>query len=131
MALLPRQHLRGCAMRCAVGRKMAYADLELSLRRWRGDGALDLVFGNYGAQSAIYLNDGGGGFSEPGPSFGGTSYTTGVAVGDFNSDGALDVAASNWYGQPSFVHLNDGTGNFVVSRSLGDGLLGTSVAAGD
>jgi len=117
-----------------------------------GDGALDLVAGNYGTTSVVYLNDGTGDFYA-GPvdcnnpslrirCFGpGSSNTFSVALGDVNGDGALDLVVGNT-GQ-NVVYLNNGTGHFAVGpvdcvnafatiRCFGRGDANTySVAVGD
>jgi hypothetical protein len=67
-----------------------------------GDGALDLVLGNDGQPSQVYLNDGQAHFSPTADALNPDSSTTSVAVGDLNSDGALDLVFGN-EGQPSQV----------------------------
>src|SRR5262249_31645388 len=49
-----------------------------------GDGALDLVAGNQGSLSRIYLNDGIGSFRGAGAPLGVISPTTSLALGDLN-----------------------------------------------
>ena len=76
------------------------------------DGDLDIITGNYGQQSMVYLNDGAGNFdSERRIGKGGPMTTWSVTVGDMNGDGYLDIITGN-YGQQSMVYLNDGAGNF-------------------
>jgi hypothetical protein len=115
-----------------------------------GDGALDLIAGNPGQQSAVYLNDGAGNFpagsvtcASAGVRCFGGAYdpTTSVAVGDVNGDGALDIIAGN-PGAPSMIYLNNGTGYFnydfwMTCDAVGVRCFGgpddnvTSVAVGD
>jgi hypothetical protein len=111
-----------------------------------GDGALDLVTGNQcghkgctesGEQNVVYLNDGAGNFSpEAAHSIGpALDYTYGIAVGDFNGDGALDVIVGN-LGEQNAVYLNDGTGSFpytsMYTQTVGTGTDDTmNVAVGD
>ena len=95
-----------------------------------GDGSLDLVVGNDGAQSVVYLNDGTGNYYDGSVGTcaalpdsvrcfgGGEDHTTSVAVADMNLDGKLDVVAGLQNGQ-SRVYLNDGSGTFVGSQPYG------------
>jgi len=122
-----------------------------------GDGDLDIVVGNspiysptLGAdvpgsgQNVVYLNDGAGNFSTV-RNFGtSTDDTRGVAVGDIEGDGDLDIVVGNMpvysatlggdvpgSGQ-DVVYLNDGAGNFPIGRNFGSGSGRTwGVAVGD
>src|SRR5262249_38340245 len=59
------------------------------------------------------------------------SFPVSVAVGDFNGDGALDLAVANQdFGRVS-VLLGNGDGSFQAPRSLSAGSHPTSVAVGD
>jgi ELWxxDGT repeat protein len=80
------------------------------------DGALDLVLGNDsqvsdGPPSQVALGDGAGGFRPPTdiPGTGGR-HTEGIALGDLNQDGVLDLVLGNW--EQSQVALGDGAGGF-------------------
>lgn len=88
-----------------------------------GDGDNDLFAGSPGNGAStptglhVYRGDGMGGFTEI------TASTTlpssgkwrGVAVGDVNNDGNLDLAATNGYGSSDGIHVftGDGTGTFT------------------
>jgi hypothetical protein len=54
-----------------------------------------------------------------------------VAVGDFNGDGKLDLAVTNYGGNTVSILLGDGTGNFTLVSSSVTGTWPTSVAVGD
>jgi hypothetical protein len=96
------------------------------------DGDLDLVVGNYGEQSLVYLNDGRGRFYDGAASscdalpgalrcFGAKEgLVEAVAVGDMDADGDLDIVAAHAR-QPSAVHLNDGAGSFGAVKPIAFG----------
>ena len=78
-----------------------------------GNGSLDIVTGNFGQQNVVYLNNGGGIFTQIRPFGIGADNTTSIAIGDVNDDGALDIVTGN-SGQQNVVYLNDGSGNFYI-----------------
>jgi FG-GAP-like repeat/FG-GAP repeat len=96
-----------------------------------GDGALDIVVGNYGQQSAVYWNNGAGDFTQSTPFGTDPGGAESVAVGDLNGDGALDIVDGNSSGQ-NVVYWNNGAGDFTQSTPFGTGSEDTrSVAVGD
>jgi hypothetical protein len=78
-----------------------------------GDGDLDVVVGNWGTASRLYLNNG---TANPFDGVTGADITTdvrntrGIALGDVDGDGDLDVVTGN-HGQASRLYLNNGTTN--------------------
>jgi hypothetical protein len=103
-----------------------------------GDSDLDVAMGMVGQQSALYLNDGSGGFDWPGaerPFALVWEWTTSLALGDVDGDGDLDVAIGNsgtWSGGPNAVYLNDGAASLSDGIDFGTGADYTrSVAAAD
>ena len=101
-----------------------------------GDGSLDLVVGNNGAQSLVYLNDGRDnyydgsmGSCDASPANvrcfgGGKDHTTNVAVADRNAT----VASISWRGckaGQSRVYLNGGVGRFSTASSSDCALPGS------
>ena len=78
-----------------------------------GDGDLDVVAGNHGPKNRLYLNNG---TADPFSGVTGTDITTdanptrGIALGDVDGDGDLDVVVGN-YGQANRLYLNNGTAN--------------------
>jgi hypothetical protein len=86
------------------------------------DGDLDVVFGNgrhLEETDWVYSNNGHGGFygrRALGPE---ADPTYGVALGDLDGDGALDVIVANDAGDPSVAYRNDGRGNFRWISNVG------------
>jgi hypothetical protein len=54
----------------------------------------------------------------------------GIALADFDGNGALDIAIANGAGQPDTVYGNDGAGNFTLMATLSPS-NGNDVAVGD
>jgi len=95
---------------------VAVADLN-------NDGALDIVIADSGANLKVaYINTGAGVFTTTAPYTRTyatpTSSTYGMAVGDMNNDGYVDIVVGN-YNQQSAVYLNDGAGNFPTGTTCG------------
>ena len=67
-----------------------------------------------GGNVTVLLGNGPGGFTAaPGSPFSVGSESTSVAVGDFNGDGKLDLAAANSYDSTVTVLLGNGSGGFT------------------
>lgn len=98
----------------AVG--AAWADYD-------GDGYLDLFVANsVGKQDLLYHNVGNGTFLDVAAKSGmaDTANGSGVAWGDFDNDGDLDLFVNNGSGQQSFLYRNNGNGTFTnVSAQSG------------
>mgnify|MGYP003693701617 CR=1 FL=1 len=88
---------------------------------------------NYGTANRLLRNDGGGVFANvtSGP-LGDMGNSTGVAWGDYDDDGDLDLYVAN-YGSPNLLLRNDGGGVFtnVATGVVADDGNGTGVAWGD
>jgi hypothetical protein len=89
------------------------------------DGDQDVVASSSGTQIALLVGDGNGSFSALAPvaSTMSTAAGTGLAVGDFDRDGALDVAKANVTDNSVTVHFGNGAGGFSgVTFTLSVGL---------
>ena len=102
---------------------------------FNGDGILDLAVADAGCgQVSILLGNGDGTFTEGG------SFSTGggatfapysVAVGDFNSDGKLDLATANELINKASVLLGNADGTFQSHVDYDSGVDSRQVATGD
>ncbi len=70
-----------------------------------GDGAPDIVTGHEAGAVSVLLNDGGGSFGAA-QTVDSVYGTFGVALGDLNEDGHLDIAAAGYYSSAVSVFLN-------------------------
>lgn len=112
----------------------------LALFDYDNDGDIDIYFLNGGAlkgtnfqappRNALYRNDGGWKFTDvtEEAGVGDTGHGLGVAVGDYDNDGDLDIYVNN-YG-PNVLYRNNGDGTFTdVTKQAGVG-QGYKVGAG-
>jgi hypothetical protein len=94
------------------GRSQAVCDVD-------GDGDQDAVFAVGGAQQRILINDGSGVFTDQTaqrlPTLVLNSW--GVAFGDVDADGDLDLVFNNQGGKAHLL-INDGTGHFTDSAAF-------------
>lgn len=96
-----------------------------------GDGFVDLVLsGVPGSQGVALFGKGNGEFELPGVPFGRSLHTRMSVIGDFNSDGAPDVAVTNT-GETISVFLGDGEGNLVSAGDFVAGLGPRSIRKAD
>lgn len=91
---------------------------DIAVGDFNGDGNPDLVIANTETPYlTILLGDGKGGFTpSPHSPFNTHSHphVHGVAVGDFNGDGKLDVVTDNWGHNQILMFFGDGKGNLML-----------------
>lgn len=97
-----------------------------------GDGDLDiLIAGGVSGAFALYENDGTGNFTSRiiGSGITAMNLASGIAGGDYNNDGLIDIFVSGWL-TPSRLYLNNGDFTFTeVAAQAGVNANGPSMAA--
>jgi pimeloyl-ACP methyl ester carboxylesterase len=88
------------------------------------DGQFDLVF-----PSSVFLGNGNGTFQGSGEEV--TGLEEGVAIGDFNGDGKLDLASAERYANTVNVLLGNGDGTFSTPTAFATGIEPIDVVTGD
>jgi len=87
-----------------------------------GDGKMDLVVANAGADNVSVLwGSGTGSFLDSGAPISVGAGPSAVAVGDFNNDGKLDIATTDDIGNTVTVLLNQGNREFAPAVSTDTG----------
>ncbi|HUO25660.1 MAG TPA: FG-GAP-like repeat-containing protein [Candidatus Aquilonibacter sp.] len=101
---------------------------------FNGDGSPDLAVAETGGVVSVLLSNGKSGISwnflAP-VAYGAGAFPTGIAAGDFNNDGKMDLAVSNGNGNSISVLLGNGDGTFQSQASVGTGNIPYSVIVDD
>jgi hypothetical protein len=111
------------------------APISVAVGDFNADGKADLAVVNQDSDNVTILLGNGTGDFTPAPSspesVGDTPQT--VVIGDFNSDGKLDLATANYVTNNVTILLGDGTGNFTQPATSPEavGVNPEEVAVGD
>ena len=96
----------------------AQASRDVALGDFDRDGDLDLFVANLDQDNAFYLNDGEGNFTREltGPLVTDGGNSRGIALGDIDGDGDLDIFVANSRNEANFLYENKG--GLVFERRL-------------
>ncbi len=104
---------------------------------FNGDGHLDLAVGTYnlftqatGGEVSVLLGNGDGTF-QPQVTYAVGSYPDSIVAGDFNGDGKLDLATSNFSSNDVSILLGNGDGTFQPAQEYPVLYSPDSIVAGD
>jgi hypothetical protein len=110
---------------------------QVAVGDFNGDGKPDVVFPSYSTsyQVAVSLNNGDGTFKAPiATNVAGTG-VIGIAVGDFNGDGKLDVVVGQYPDKTGFgavrVMLGNGDGTFQAGKTISVAATPSTIVVGD
>jgi len=106
--------------------------VNITLADFNGDGHLDVAeLGGYMFASTVSIASGigDGTFVNNGQTFSAGIYAGGLASGDFDGDGDIDLATGFKYSLS--IRMNDGAGNFTLAQSVSVGSYVKGIAAGD
>lgn len=118
----------------AVGFATGTTPRALEVLDLNGDGALDVVTADGTTRAgtvSVLLGNGAGSFSAPTTTSAGTTYSEELDSGDFNGDGALDVAVTSGSTRAISLLLGDGAGGFTSTVSVPAGIAVDGVVAAD
>jgi photosystem II stability/assembly factor-like uncharacterized protein len=97
-----------------------------------GDGRPDVIAANRGGTSNVCLNDGNGRFDARPCAVINAQSATSIVTGDFNRDGAIDLAIPHRDGGQSLIFFNDGKAGFAKTAAFGPAVTNArAAAAGD
>lgn len=104
----------------------SFSTLGVQLADCNNDGALDIIFTNNNAANQVLVNGGNGDFHSISVLPGGTTSSSGIAIGDFNADGLLDAYIGN-----DQLLINAGSASYIPSDLPATGLGAWNFALAD
>ena len=117
-----------------VGVRMGVPQRGMGVVFWDmdADGDQDIYVANDAGPNNLYVNDGKGGFSDQGVALevahdidGVNEGSMGIAPGDFDQDGRLDLVVTNYEAQTTTVHGN--RGDYFVDLSSDSGIAAPTI----
>jgi hypothetical protein len=110
---------------------------QVAVGDFNGDGKPDVVFPNYNTSSQVEvsLNNGNGTFKAPVVTNVAGTGLIGIAVGDFNGDGKLDVVVGQYPDKNGFgavrIMLGNGDGTFQAGKTISVATTPSVIVVGD
>ncbi|MBZ5656962.1 MAG: FG-GAP-like repeat-containing protein [Acidobacteriia bacterium] len=108
---------------------------DLKVADINGDGKPDLVVSDSDGNFSVLLGKGNGTFGTAivtqVPAESGTLGPAAIAIGDFNGDGRLDVALTNYVGSTVEILLGNGDGTFQAAQPTSSLSYPQGIVAGD
>ena len=100
-----------------IGQSITGSSGDFVLSDINNDGKIDIVGAYFNSAVSVILGNGDGTFKAP-LSLASLPTTRGVTAGDFNGDGALDIAVGNITNNQILIFNGNGDGTFSAAKTL-------------